>query len=99
VTAGEAEDELLWRLPLSEACDEALRSNAADLRNCQWSDGPDALHAARFLQHFVPPDMPWAHLDISGLVEAREDGPLAAKGPTGFGVRLLDRLVADHYEE
>jgi leucyl aminopeptidase len=98
LAAGEAEDELLWRLPLTETCDEALKSDVADLRNCQWADGPDALHAARFLQHFVPPSLPWAHLDIAGLSHAQEDGPLAAEGPTGFGVRLLDRLVADHYE-
>jgi leucyl aminopeptidase len=98
LAAGDAEEELLWRLPLTEAYDEALKSAAADLRNCQWADGPDALHAARFLQHFVPADLPWAHLDIAGLSDAQEDGPLAAEGPTGFGVRLLDRLVADHYE-
>jgi leucyl aminopeptidase len=99
LAAGEAEDEPLWRLPLTDAYDEAIKSEVADLRNCQWARGPDALHAARFLQHFVPADIPWAHLDIAGLVEAKEDGPLAAEGPTGFGVRLLDRLVADHYED
>ncbi|WP_158240754.1 leucyl aminopeptidase [Telmatospirillum siberiense] len=93
---GEAEDEPLWRLPLTEAYDEDLKSPVADLRNCgPDDDGPDALHAARFLQHFVPRAIPWAHLDIAGLSEAEEDGPLAAEGPTGFGVRLLDHLVAD----
>lgn len=93
---GEAEDELLWRLPLTEAYDDVLKSPVADLRNCEWDDdGPDALHAARFLQHFVPGAIAWAHLDIAGLSEAEEDGPLAAEGPTGFGVRLLVHLVAD----
>jgi leucyl aminopeptidase len=93
---GNAEDELLWRLPLTEDYDEALKSPVADLRNCEWDRGPDALHAARFLQHFVPKGVPWAHLDIAGLSTTEEDGPLAGKGPTGFGVRLLDRL-ADFY--
>ncbi len=96
--AGEAEDEKLWRLPLTDRYDDALASPIADLRNCTWERGPDALHAARFLQHFVPEQVPWAHLDIAGLSEAQEDGPLAAEGPTGFGVRLLDRLVSDLYE-
>jgi leucyl aminopeptidase len=98
--AGEAEDEKLWRLPLTDRYDEALKSLAADLRNCSWDDAaPDALHAARFLQHFVPEGLPWAHLDIAGMAEQDEDGPLAAEGPKGFGVRVLDRLVADAFEE
>ncbi len=93
--AGEAEDEPLWRLPLTDAYDEALKSSIADLRNCSWGHDPDALHAARFLQHFVPDGLPWAHLDIAGTSEAEEDGPLAAEGPTGFGIRLLVHLVED----
>jgi leucyl aminopeptidase len=98
LAAGEAEDELLWRLPLTDFYDEALKSPIADLRNCQWERGPDALHAARFLQHFVPARVPWAHLDIAGMAVVEEDRPLASEGPTGFGVRLLDRLVADAFE-
>ncbi|HIJ63086.1 MAG TPA: leucyl aminopeptidase [Rhodospirillaceae bacterium] len=98
MAAGDAEDELLWRLPLTEVYDDALKSAVADLRNCQWESGPDHLHASRFLQNFVPGGVAWAHLDIAGVTEAEEDGPLAGKGPTGFGVRLLDRLVADRLE-
>jgi leucyl aminopeptidase len=95
IALGDEEEEPLWRLPLTEADDEALKSPVADLRNCGWEDGPDASHAARFLQHFVPPAVAWAHLDIAGVSEIEEDGPLAAEGPTGFGVRLLDHLVVD----
>ena len=98
LAAGEDEDEGLWRLPLTDHYDEALKSAIADLRNCQWEEGPDALHAARFLQHFVPAGLPWAHLDIAGVSLLEEDGPLAKEGPTGFGVRLLDRLVARYLE-
>jgi leucyl aminopeptidase len=94
LAAGEDEEERLWRLPLTDVYDSALKSDIADLRNCDWADdSPDALHAARFLEHFVPEGLPWAHLDIAGVTEAEEDGPLATKGPTAFGVRLLDRLV------
>jgi leucyl aminopeptidase len=42
--------------------------------------------------------VPWAHLDIAGVAWTQQDLPLAGKGATGFGVRLLDRLIADHYE-
>ncbi len=94
LAAGEAEDEKLWRLPLVDVYDDAIKSEIADLKNCSWERGPDHIHAARFLQHFVPDDIPWAHLDIAGTSEAMEDGPLAAEGPTGFGVRLLDRVLA-----
>ncbi|MCA1974239.1 MAG: leucyl aminopeptidase, partial [Caenispirillum sp.] len=54
---------------------------------------PDALHAARFLQHFAPAGVPWAHLDIAGVAAADDDRPLSPKGATGFGVRLLTALA------
>jgi leucyl aminopeptidase len=67
---------------------------------------PDACHAAAFLREFAgaetPADIPWAHLDIAGMdlrEEGTESGPYPLPpGPSGFGVRLLDRLVADHFE-
>jgi leucyl aminopeptidase len=96
--AGEAEEENLWRLPLTDCYDRAIASDVADLRNCSWERGPDALHAARFLERFVPDCVAWAHLDIAGMSETAEDAPLAAAGPTGFGVRLLDRLLRDLFE-
>jgi len=98
VAAGEAEEEKLWRLPLTDRYDQAIASDVADLRNCTWERGPDALHAARFLQRFLPEGLAWAHLDIAGMSETDEDVPLGAAGPTGFGVRLLDRLLRDLFE-
>ena len=56
-----------------------------------------SITAAQFLQRFVN-DTPWAHLDIAGMAWAHKDMALCAKGATGFGVRLLDQLVKDHYE-
>ncbi len=55
-----------------------------------------AIIAAQFLQRFVRG--PWAHLDIAGTAWATKDSATSPKGATAFGVRLLDRLVADHYE-
>ena len=56
-----------------------------------------SITAAQFLQRFVN-KTPWAHLDIAGTAWINKDGALYAKGATGFGVRLLDQLVRDHYE-
>ncbi|WP_120008538.1 leucyl aminopeptidase family protein [Teichococcus vastitatis] len=100
--AGEAVGERLWPLPVTEAANEALRSDIADLRQCSPErHQPDASHAAAFLQQFLGPRPPaWAHLDIAGTIgeEARsEDAPLTVPG--GFGVRLLDMLIVRRFED
>jgi len=97
--AGAAVGEPIWRMPIGETHRRALDSDIADLKHCVDERGqPDACHAAAFLREFVG-KTPWVHLDIAG-VEAREEAsPLHAKGATGFGVRLLDRLVADRFED
>ena len=59
--------------------------------------GAGSITAAQFLQRFVG-RTPWAHLDIAGVTWTKKDLSTAPKGATAFGVRLLDRLVADHYE-
>jgi leucyl aminopeptidase len=95
--AGRAEGEPVWRLPLGDAYDKAIKSKIADMKNI---GGPHAgsITAAQFLQRFVE-KTPWAHLDIAGV--AWQDGEYKALAPswgTGWGVRVLNRLVADHYE-
>ncbi|MBI4183229.1 MAG: leucyl aminopeptidase [Proteobacteria bacterium] len=96
IAAGKATGELLWRMPLAEAYDKMLESDAADMKNIGGRDaGP--ITAAQFLQRFVD-KTPWAHLDIAGVTWAKKDKPTVPKGATAFGVRLLDRLVAEHYE-
>ena len=76
-----------------------LDSLIADQRHCVPGRGqPDACHAAAFLSRFAG-DGPWVHLDIAGM-EAREEAcDRYAAGPTGYGVRLLDRLVATSFED
>ena len=96
--AGEAVDEPVWPMPLSEGYAEALKSPIADLRNCSPERRqPDACHAAAFLKHFVGAAR-WAHLDIAGVETREEDEPLGPRGATGFGARLLDRLVSLRFE-
>lgn len=97
--AGAACQEHAWRMPLTEGYEDVLESDIADLRQC--SDGtrqPDACHAAAFLGHFVG-QTPWVHLDIAGVESQEKADDRYAAGPTGWGVRLLDRLIRDRFED
>ncbi len=94
--AGKAVGEHAWRMPLGDAYDKQLTSDAADMKNI-GGRGAGSITAAQFLQRFVN-DVPWAHLDIAGVTWSKKDKPTVPKGGTGFGVQLLDRLVAEHYE-
>jgi leucyl aminopeptidase len=95
--AGKAVDEKLWRLPLGESYDKQIKSDIADMKNVGGREG-GSITAAQFLKRFTN-DVAWAHLDIAGVAWSKKDVATAPKGATGFGVRLLDRLVADYYEE
>ncbi len=95
--AGDKVAEKVWRMPLGEEYDKLLKSDAADMKNISAGRGAGSITAAQFLQRFVG-DTPWAHLDIAGVTWSKKDAPTVPKGGTGFGVRLLDRLVADFYE-
>ena len=89
--------ERCWRFPLGEEYDKLINSDAADMKNI-GSGGGGSITAAQFIQRFVG-KTPWAHLDIAGVTWSKSDAPTVPKGGTGFGVRLLDRLIADHYEQ
>jgi len=98
IETGDTMDEKLCRLPLHKNYDRDIDSDIADVRNTQQTArAAGSITAAQFLQRFVN-DYPWAHLDICGTIWAYKDYPLSEKGATGYGVRLLDRLVANYYE-
>ncbi len=88
--------EKLWRMPLADAYDRQLKSDIADMKNVTARPG-SAITAAQFIQRFTN-GKTWAHLDIAGLAWSSKDQPTIPKGATAYGVRLLDRLVAAHYE-
>jgi leucyl aminopeptidase len=91
--------EKIWRMPLDEAYRRAMDSRIADLNNLGDAGRyGGACTAAGFLQRFIEGDTKWAHLDIAGTMAWKADKPTVPRGPVGFGVRLLDRFVADHYE-
>jgi len=96
VSAGKSVEEKLWRMPLGDAYDRMLDSDAADMKNIGGRDA-GSITAAQFLQRFVN-NVPWAHLDIAGMTWSKKDTAIVPKGATAFGVRLLERFVADHYE-
>jgi leucyl aminopeptidase len=106
--SGEAVGEHLWPMPIGDAHRADLASDIADLKQCVPSSRgeggwaarfiPDACHAAAFLREFAG-GVPWAHLDIAGVDTLDRAHALGPAGPTGFGVRLLDHLVASRFEE
>jgi leucyl aminopeptidase len=96
--AGKAEGEPVWRFPMGPGYDKLIKSKIADMKNI---GGPFAgsITAAQFLQRFVKDKTPWAHLDIAGVAwQDGEQKPLMPTWGTGWGVRILNRLIADNYE-
>jgi leucyl aminopeptidase len=97
LAAADATGELLWRLPLGKAYEKHIKSDIADMKNVGRGREAGSTAGAVFLQQFVG-DTPWAHLDIAAMAWSSRDLPLSGKGATGYGVRLLDRLVAAKFE-
>ena len=95
--AGEATGEPVWRMPLGSRYDRDINSDIADMKNVGKGREGGSITAAQFLKRYVGTTT-WAHLDIAGVTWSKSDSPTVPKGGTAFGVRLLDRLVADHYE-
>jgi len=95
--AGEATGERVWRMPLAPEYDKIIDSKFADVKN---SGGRFAgsITAAQFLQRFVN-KTPWAHLDIAGTALSSPQTDINKSWSSGWGVRLLDRLVEDYYEQ
>ena len=97
IKAGQETSERVWRMPLGPEYDKQIDSKFADMKNTGGRNG-GAITAAQFLQRFVD-KTPWAHLDIAGTGMGSPQNDINKSWGSGFGVRLLDRLVADHYEK
>jgi leucyl aminopeptidase len=93
---GKTTGERVWRMPLDPAFDRQLKSEIADMKHVTGRPG-SSITAAQFLQRFVN-SKPWVPLDIAGMAWSTKDAPCVPKGATAFGVRLLDHLVAEHFE-
>jgi leucyl aminopeptidase len=95
-TVGQATGERVWRMPLGPEYDKQIDSQFADMKNTGGRHG-GSITAAQFLQRFVD-DTPWAHLDIAGTAMGAPKSEINQSWGSGYGVRLLERLVAEHYE-
>jgi leucyl aminopeptidase len=96
--AGKETGEQVWRMPLGPEYDKQIDSKFADVKNTGGSRWAGAITAAQFIKRFVDDKIPWAHLDIAGTgFDSRQTDTNRSWG-SGWGVRLLDRLVADFYE-
>ena len=94
--AGLTTGEKVWRLPIGAAYDKLIDSKFADMKNVGGRHA-GSITAAQFLLRFVN-ECPWAHLDIAGTGMASPLNDVNQSWASGWGVRLLDRLVSDHYE-
>jgi len=93
------DNEKAWRLPLNENFDKLMDSKIADMQNINYSGGAGSITAAQFLQRFIRNKTPWAHLDIAGMAWTKKNTEVTPEGATGYGVKLLNRLVKEHYEK
>ncbi|MBM5801415.1 MAG: leucyl aminopeptidase [Cyanobacteria bacterium K_DeepCast_35m_m2_023] len=91
-TAAQQGGESLWRMPLRSSYKDGLKSGVADLKNTGPRPG-GSITAALFLQDFVSPGTPWAHLDIAGTVWSDKGRGCDPAGATGFGVRTLSQWL------
>ncbi|MBZ9655143.1 leucyl aminopeptidase [Phyllobacterium lublinensis] len=94
--AGQSTGEKLWRMPLGEEYDKLIDTKNADMKNIGGRHG-GAIIAAQFLKRFVG-ETPWAHLDVAGTAMGAPATEYSQSWASGFGVRLLDRLIRDHFE-
>jgi leucyl aminopeptidase len=94
--AGEVTGEKVWRMPLGKEYDKMIDSKFADMKNSAGRNA-GSITAAQFLKRFVG-ETPWAHLDVAGTAMNSPSTEISQSWASGYGVRLLDRLVRDHYE-
>ncbi|MFY9968486.1 MAG: leucyl aminopeptidase [Roseiarcus sp.] len=97
IAAGDATGEKVWRMPLGQAYDKLIDSKFADMKNTGGRHG-GSITAAQFLQRFIK-DTPWAHLDVAGTAMGSPSSDINPSWGSGWGVRLLNRLIADSYED
>ena len=101
VAAGHTEGEPVWRLPLSAAYDKLIDSPNADMKNIAGKPVAGSIVGAQFVKRFIKDGTPWAHLDIAGTAwkPGPYEDPISPAWATGYGVRLLNRVIANRFEE
>ena len=95
LAAAAAVADPLWRMPLWAGYDEMLASDIADIGNMAEAPFAGAVTAALFLQKFVPPGTPWAHLDTFAWRPAAKPG--RPKGGDALGLRAAWDMLGKRY--
>ena len=99
--AGQTEGEPVWRMPLGAAYDKLIDTPNADMKNIAGKPVAGSIVGAQFIKRFVKDGTPWAHIDIAGTAwkPGPYEDPINPAWATGYGVRLLNRLIQNRYEE
>lgn len=95
-TIGKRENEMVWRMPMNDNFNKMIDTPNADMKNIGGRYAGSST-AAQFLQRFVN-NVPWVHLDIAGTAMGSPKTPISKGWASGYGVKLLDRLVRAYYE-
>ena len=96
--SGERVGERVWELPLDDAYREHVKSEVADVKNLGNGRNAGTIAGAAFLEHFIPADTPWAHIDLAGPAIRSKATAYEPKGGTGWGVRLLVEFLTQYAE-
>ena len=96
--SGQNTGDKVWRMPVGEEYDSHIECLIADMHNV-GKKGAGSTAAAKFLQQFVEKDVKWSHIDVAAMVWEKAGKPLSPKGATGYGVRLLNDYIANHWEK
>jgi leucyl aminopeptidase len=95
LAAGRAEDDPLWRMPLWRPYRKMIDSKFADLNNVSESPHAGAVTAALYLQEFVEPGIPWAHLDV--MAWNPQSRPGRPEGAEATALRALYAHIAERF--
>ncbi len=87
----------VWRMPLTKAHYDNIKSDVADMKNIGPREGGSST-AAAFIGRYIKDGQAWAHLDIAGMAWNAKDKPTCPKGGSGYGVRLLDEFIRANFE-
>lgn len=92
--AGEKTGEICWRLPFHEEYNKLMNSDIADMRNTGRVDRlAGSITAGEFLKRFIADTKHYAHIDIAGVSDNNRDKPLFKAGASGWGVKLVCKLL------
>jgi leucyl aminopeptidase len=95
LAAAVAEEDPMWRMPLWRPYRKMIDSKVADINNVSESTHAGAITAALYLQEFVDPGIPWAHLDV--MAWNPQSRPGRPEGAEATALRALYAHIAQRF--